>query len=220
MRLKPSPKFASLAFAFAVILACSGNETSQGGFYVADRCRVDVGDELLLTTLSTYPNGASVTIDGKPATVLGQISGRIRVSVPPGVSAGTGKRVVVRNGAVEVGAGTVTIGATNPTTETEPNDNVDGLDATFVRDMNWEATGALSSFADKDHFEFDCIAHSIEYEIFVSPPGAGQVFVNGQAVTLDGTGKGTFRNASANDKCLVGITGGTGNYTITLRGKL
>ncbi len=86
--------------------------------------------------------------------------------------------------------------------------------------MNWEATGALSSFADRDHFEFDCVTPSFYYEIVVSPATAGQVFVNGQAVTIDATGKGLFVNRSANGKCLVGITGGAGNYTITLRGRL
>lgn len=214
------PKAACLTVAMLVVLACSGNYTSQNGFFLADRCRVDVGDELLIRTQSVYPDGASVSIDGHPATIVGQDSSSLRVTVPAGVAAGAGKRVTVHNGAVEVATGSVTIGATTPATETEPNDNVDGIDATFVRDMNWEATGNLSSFADKDHFEFDCVSSSFQYEIFVNPPGAGQVFVNGQAVALDGTGKGVFRNASANGKCLVGITGGTGNYTITLRGRL
>lgn len=210
----------ALGLALLILLACSGNMTSQGSYFYQDRCRVDVGDDLLLWTQSDYPDGANVTIDGKSATITDQDRGKLRVTVPAGVSAGAGKRVQVRNGVVLVSEGTVTIGVTTPTSETEPNDDVDGLDATFVRDMNWEATGNLSSFADKDHFEFDCITRGLQYEISVQPPGAGQVFVNGQAVALDGTGKGVFNNASANNKCLVGITGGTGNYKITLGGKL
>jgi len=207
--------------AVSVILACGGNDSGQGGFFDTDHCRVDVGDELLIATFSDYPYGPSVTIDGIAAPIVGQNRQLVRVKVPAGVSAGANKRVIVRNGVVEVTpSGSVTIGATNPVSETEPNDNVDGLDATFVTDMNWEATGNLSNFADKDHFEFDCVSKTFDYEIMVNPPAAGQVFVNGSAVILDATGKGTFRNGSANGKCLVGITGGVGNYTISLRGKL
>ncbi len=124
MKKNPPVKLVCLAVALLVVLACSGNYTSQDGFFLADRCRVDVGDELLIRTQSNYPDGASVTIDGHPATIVGQIGPALRVTVPVGVSAGAGKRVTVRNGAVEVSTGNVTIGATTPTGETEPNDDM------------------------------------------------------------------------------------------------
>lgn len=104
------------------------------------------------------------------------------------------------------------MGTNDPVPEIEPNEDINGADAT---PMNKRSAGAgtLSSPADRDHFIRDCFIVGARYSVTVSPRIVGTVFVNGVGIPLDAAGRGEFV-ATAN--VLFGLTGGTGAYTMTL----
>ena len=79
------------------------------------------------------------------------------------------------------------------------------------------ANGTLANVGDKDHFWMNCIV-ARSYTVTVSPRVVGVVYVDGVGVNLDANGRGTFSGLGRiGGRVLVGITGGTGNYTITVR---
>lgn len=112
----------------------------------------------------------------------------------------------------KAGTKKLTLGFPDVVTEREPNDDTAGGNATPAGD-NRTASGTLSNPLDKDHFTFDCVQNKT-MRVKVDPPIVDTVYVNGTAVFLDAMGEGVFK--ASTDRILVGLTGATGTYTITL----
>jgi len=129
--------------------------------------------------------------------------------MPAGVS---GQVQVTDAKGSDTSADTCYAGTPAAVAEVEPNDNINGTDATMEL-ANHIMTGTLSTVADKDHFQVDCLP-SGAYTVNVSPRVVGTIYVNGAAVALDGSGSATIQGNGVSK--LIGLTGGTGSYTITV----
>jgi len=105
-----------------------------------------------------------------------------------------------------------TIGTEVIVPEVEPNDDINGSNATPMG-KNREARGVLSSPTDADHFLRDCFHPGSRYRITITPPGLPVIYVDGVPVTLT-AGQGTF--TPTRDKALFGLTAGIGAYKITV----
>lgn len=106
-----------------------------------------------------------------------------------------------------------TVGTDDPVPEIEPNEDINGADATPMGPRT-RGTGQLSGTADRDHFRRGCFITGARYSVMVSPRVTDTVFVNGLSVPLDGAGRGEFI-ATANS-LLFGMTNGDGAYTMTI----
>lgn len=106
-----------------------------------------------------------------------------------------------------------TVGADTPVPEIEPNEDINGADATPMGPRT-QGTGTLAGILDRDHFRRDCFMPGATYSVTINPPIVGAVFVNGVGVALDGSGRGTFQ--ATDHSQLFGLTGGNGAYTMTI----
>lgn len=106
-----------------------------------------------------------------------------------------------------------TVGADTPVPEIEPNEDINGTDATPMGPRT-QGTGTLTGVFDRDHFRRDCFMPGATYSVTINPPIVRTVFVNGVGVVLDGSGRGTFQ--ATDHSQLFGLTGGTGTYTMTI----
>lgn len=210
-------KAVALVLAMIIISACGGsgddpifNDLAIQGFYP---CRGAAGDQITIIGSHFLPQGNGQTIvefNGTPAQVVSIGDHQIVVTVPPGATNG---KIRVSNPttgafsdeAFEVG-GRITV------PEVEPNDNTDGSNATPVGKGD-TSSGALSSVLDRDHFVFDCLLAGEGYTVQVTPRLVTEVFVDGASVPLDANGKGRFF-ASSTGPTYIGLTGGTGSYTL------
>lgn len=153
---------------------------------------------------------ATVTFNGVPATIVSTNDSAIVVQVPAGASNG---ELRFANATVNTAVGDFFVGAPGSVPEVEPNDAINGADATLDAGTQ-NCTGTLSSVADKDHFRFQSLIPGHIYRIKVNPKVVGVVYVNGAAVTLDSSGEADYTNQ--NETMIVGLTGGTGDYTVTI----
>ncbi|MBS1727728.1 MAG: IPT/TIG domain-containing protein [Armatimonadetes bacterium] len=107
--------------------------------------------------------------------------------------------------------------------EVEPNDAGAGAfyaNATSI-DGNREITGSLSSITDVDNFVVSALVKGHRYRVHVEPAVASSISIsesrtspNAQTYTLDSNGDAFF-TPGVND-VILGLTGGTGNYTVFL----
>lgn len=199
-----------------VVAACAGfgqEETSfvpPPGISTVEPCVAAVGETVHIKGF--FPGSLSpiIRFGATAATIVSSDSSHITVTVP--VGAGAGVTAVSPTGSSGVVAFSVGTRVTVP--EVEPNDSVAGADATSAT-TNRSGSGVLSDVSDKDHFVFDCL-RSKSFRVVVSPAGTvGTVFVDGVGHPLDAGGK-TASIAFATDTALVGLTGGTGAYTVSL----
>lgn len=106
-----------------------------------------------------------------------------------------------------------TVGPDDPVNEIEPNEDINGGDATPIG-ARTRGLGNLANPADRDHFLRACFMVGGRYSVTVSPRVVGTVFVNGTGVPLDANGRGEFN--ATHMSMLFGMTGGTGPYTMTI----
>lgn len=145
-----------------------------------------------------------VSLSGEEAVFIipmGATSGRVTISHDVG-SAESYDDLLIRKG--------------DPVPEIEPNDNIDGSNAT---QMNGEliATGNLSTaglFADKDHFKFQCLDETKRIKITVYPRLVSVIYLNGLSAPLDSNGEYTL--PAGQKDLLIGLTGAVGTYSIIL----
>ena len=151
-----------------------------------------------------------VKIGGVPATIVSSDSLKIVAIVPPGAGSTVSVTTDINTGTFDQWKSGTRI--TVP--EVEPNDNTSGANATQVT-TNRQSTGTLSSVADKDHFLFGNTAYK-HYKVKVTPAGIiPTVYINGVGYPLDSSGQ-TGVIETTNTNTLVGLTGGTGSYTVDL----
>jgi hypothetical protein len=198
---------------------CTGDEpiVRDPNITVIDPCKANVGEDITITGSNFFStqNSGYVRIGGVIATVKSWSGTKIVATVPAGTTDGV---VTVTNS--DSGSSntdkTLIIGPRTAVPENEPNDSINGSNAT---DTGYEQTGsgALSDVGDKDHFMINCLfAHA--YTLTLTPRVVGVVYVDGVAVPLDNTGKAIISGLGRpNGRILVGLTGGTGSYTISVR---
>lgn len=153
----------------------------------------------------------TVTMNGLPCDIVSVSDAVVVIRVP--LAATTGE-LTMSSTKGNWTLGTFFVGPTAPVPEVEPNDDIDGADAT--RDMgNRAGTGTLASSADRDHFRFESLLFDTQYTINVSPRVVDVIYVNGAEVTLDAGGNGVVDSGVA-ETLVVGLTGGTGDYTVSM----
>ena len=180
-------------------------------------CKAAPGEDVVITGSDFFAAQGTgyVRINGTVATVKSWSDTRIVVTVHAGATSGP---VTVTNsdGEVSFQSPDLEIGVRTPVPEVEPNDSINGGDATPVG-RNEAGTGTLSNVADKDHFRFDCI-HKAFYKVKVTPPVVSTVYVDGVGISLDANGEGNFNGSAVTaESVLIGLTGGTGAYSVTVK---
>lgn len=215
-----------LTLAFLSITACLGGSagncsdariTTDPQVTQLDPCKAAPGEDITINGQSFFSNQGSgyVRVGGVQAAVKSWSNSQIVATVPAGTSGGV---VTVTNDdrVVSNADQSIVIGARTAVLESEPNDSINGGDATDTG-MDQTGNGTLANVGDKDHFWMNCIV-ARSYTVTVSPRVVGVVYVDGVGVNLDANGRGTFSGLGRiGGRVLVGITGGTGNYTITVR---
>lgn len=216
MSLKWVRMFAGLT-AVSVILACGGLGGADSAieiFYV-DHCKAAIGENVTIKGVhfgATQGNRGRVSVNGVPCTIVSWSATEIVATVPAGAT--SGDLVVINDEGADERYTGFEVGARTPVAEIEPNDAVDGSDATDVG-MNESGTGTLASASDRDHFKFGCIQENPSYKIKVSPRVVGVVYVAGSPVTLDPNGEAILP-PNIVGTALIGLTGATGAYTLSV----
>jgi len=220
MRISLFRKFIVLVAA-ASVLACFGGAGDDEDFLpqitALNHCKAPVGDQLIIDggNFRSAQGLGQVEISGKSCPIVSWTSNRIVCTVPAGATSGS---LVVRNDGLDaVTFPDFVVGTRTPVTEVEPNDDINGANATSV-EGNEEGTGVLGGVFDKDHFHFHCIFNLAEYTIKVTPRVVDTVYVNGIGFPLDVNGECALTEPRAvNRRLLVGITDGSGAYSISVK---
>ncbi len=157
--------------------------------------------------------GETVRFNGIEATVVTETPYGLRAKVPPGAT--SGKVTVSNRNGTSTSTKDFEVGIDLPVPEVEPNDDINGGNATMVEPFT-TGTGTLATPSDKDHFSWDCIVQSATYRIKLTPRVVGVVFVNGTATALDANGEAFVRGGLNGAPMIFGLTGGTGAYSLSL----
>lgn len=167
-------------------------------------CAALPGEEVRIVGSNLSQN---VLIGGKPVTVVSYGASAMVVRVANDAS-GSGGVLMSAVGGVDTYPFTILTGVAKA--EIEPNDDVNGADAT---DTNGErkGSGSLATTNDRDHFRIDCMDPAASYKIKVTPATFGPVYVNGSAVALDANGEGVL--SSGTQVRVIGFTGHQGAYS-------
>lgn len=211
-------RFRSLLLTTAVLTigACAGSDCEDNnirsttlpierGTIETSFCNVPAGGEvtLFITDRSGQPvNATAITVGGRDGQIVSSTGGKTVVKIPN--DAPSGLSTLIATTPVGEIRTLIGVGTTGGTTEVEPNDATDGSNATLM--ASCQGIGTLSSTTDRDHFR-KIVNPKGKYRIFLEP-NVGAMFVNGVGVAsgqLLSTPNGVF---------LIGITGGTGNYTV------
>lgn len=187
----------------------SGNsETTIEGFNLA---RGQAGDNITIYGHSLDVGGTpSVLVNGVACAIVSTAARTVVVTLPVGV---TGGELTFGNVNGTVSGGSFFVGPTAAVPEVEPNDDINGGDATLDRG-NRLFTGTLSGVGDKDHFRLESTVYAKVYKIHIEPAVVNTIYVNGTGVPVDGSGNAEFLSAARTN--IIGITGGTGDYTISV----
>lgn len=102
----------------------------------------------------------------------------------------------------------------DPVDEVEPNDITSGADAVQMLG-ELVANGTLSSTFDKDHYKFICLDTRRRIRIQVSPRVVSVLYLDGLSVPLDVDG--VYSTTITKDDLLIGLTGGTGAYNLSIQ---
>ncbi len=211
-------KAVALTVAVVVIVACGGSGEDSFGNKVpvitaCYPCKGLAGDQITIIGHDLTGVGSSLTADvgGTNATIVSATPTKIVITAPAG--AGAAPVHIPNSIGQSTSADTFTYGATTVVPEVEPNDNINGTNATQVG-MNTKASGTLNGVADKDHFVFGCLDKGQPFTIKVTPPVVNQVFVDGVGYPVDANGVALFYPQGSS--ALVGLTGGSGAYTIEM----
>lgn len=207
-----------LVLTCTVILGCFGGGSDVFGnpepeVYGFFPCSALPGEEVTIAGLHFDAPGSapSVLFDGTPATtIVSRSATRIVVLVPAGGGDGP-IRVSNTIGFADSFENFTYGGTTVP--EIEPNDDINGVDATPVP-TSGKCSGNLSSVADKDHFRIGCMDVNTDYIIKVSPV-ISPIYINGAPYNPNAAGEVTLDPSGNN--ILIGLTGATGAYSVSVR---
>jgi hypothetical protein len=197
-----------------IVSGCVGDGTwtppdNVGAALISDvsPCHGNVGDEVVLS--GEFTNVTGVTVSGVAAEIISNNGGTLRIRVPNGAT--TGPIRVDALGASDT-VGPFEVGTNNGVAEVEPNDDINGSNATRIL---CKGSGALSSPTDKDHFfREDILDTGHGYRLKLTPKIVSVVYVNGSAVSLDANGEAVIHPPAAG--VLIGLTGGVGAYSVEL----
>ena len=176
-------------------------------------CSAQSGDEVTIAGVNLSAPGAApaVYFNGTPVnTIVSRSDTRITVIVPTG--GGDGPIRVSSTSGVDESAQAFEYGG-GPVVEVEPNDDINGANATPVP-KSGKGAGNLSSVADKDHFQIGCMDVADAYIVKVSPV-ISPIYINGAPYNPNAAGEVTIDPSTAG--ILIGLTGATGPYTLTVR---
>lgn len=173
-------------------------------------CSGNPGDRIELLGnffLNAGEGDTTVEVGGVPVTVENLTDTKLSFVAPAGSGA---KTVVVKRNGKSSTARSLKLRTNLPVIEVEPNDSINGTNATRM-DGEVLAVGTLSNAADKDHFYFDCLNSNKTVKLKLTPRLVGIIYINGLAVALDANGECLLGVSQG----LVGLTGATGDYTLT-----
>lgn len=201
---------AKAAFVFSLFGCLSTSISGESNVYGVNLPRGMVGDTVTIIGQNLNTGGTpSITIGGQPCAVVSYDNSSVVITVPAGAATGEMRFI---NADKNLIVGKFYVGTTASVPEVEPNDAINGADATLEAG-NRSCTGNLSSVGDKDHFRFEELVLGKRYRLKVNPRIVGSVYVHGAAVSLDSSGEAEVIATSTT--LLVGLTGGTGDYTLT-----
>lgn len=216
-------KLASSGIALAVIFGCVGggdtdvfaNDTPV--IYAIYPCIGTAGDTVDIVGKNLRGVGGSlaptVDLNGVAGSVTSFTNAKVSFTVPGG---GTNSPVHLSNTIGQDSSLMIFVyRARQVIHEAEPNDEINGVNATQVG-KHPTADGALSSTADKDHFLFDCIETGIAYKLKITPRVVGTIYLDGDAVAVDAGGYAHFTGRRLNGAALIGLTGGVGSYSLEM----
>lgn len=222
--MKIHVRFVAGLVSLAVILACGGNSEDLFGnplptVFRIYPCQGVVGDEITIEGTGMNGPNEKVFVGTTQATVVSHTATRIVIKAP----GGTDGRINVSNTYGNSYSPHVFEHGPNSVAEIENNDNIDGSNATLVPCA--QATGNLDNVTDRDHFIFECIMSPTRvtapfyYRLIVDPPVVRTVYIDGNAVTLNASGNAEYLRSkpTSGNRLLVGLTGGTGAYTLTIQ---
>lgn len=196
---------------------CGGSDTlsimDSNAIVTIEPCIVSPGSTLWVYGSFPNPGATTFSFPGATASVTPTAisNSRAVLTVPAGVVSGG---LAANSSGNNPGFYNYTVGTLVTVNEVEPNDAVDGSNATTAGN-NRTVTGTLSSPADADHFTFGCVA-SKKFRVTLTGTAAlTEIFIEGLPLTLAG-GVGTFTVGNTATTILIGLTGATGNYTLTL----
>lgn len=178
-------------------------------------CKAAVGEDVVIygnNFFATQGTGYA-RINGQQCPVKSWSNTMIKITVPPGATSGPVS--VANSDALGDVGDSIEIGPRTPVAEIEPNDATNGSNATDTK-MDQAGAGTLSSATDKDHYRIRCILQGELYTLTLTPPVVGVVYLNGTALNLDANGKATINGNTYVGSVVVGLTGGTGAYTLTV----
>lgn len=174
-------------------------------------CAALPGDTIRI--VGTNLAGASIYAGGAFTTVISNNGSEVIAKVGATASPDTSLLVAVSVSGGESGQSTLKILTGTIVAEHEPNDNINGTDAT---DTGGERSfgGTLATTIDRDHFRIGCLDPATTYKIKITPIVASPIYVDGRAVVLDSNGEATISSGAMEH--VIGLTGGVGTYTGTL----
>lgn len=189
------------AFAFLCMTAvfgcaggdCTGDSSSPSELHISfsltsiEPCVISPGQVVRVYGTYTLPPQIYTFSPSITTTGVTQQSNYADMTVPAG--AVTGSLIATRTAPNGISSVPYTIGTLVSVPEIEPNEAIDGSNATPVGN-NRTATGNLANAGDADHFRFGCVLNK-PLRVTLNPPLVGNVFVNGTAVTLT-AGSGTL----------------------------
>lgn len=218
----------ALLVAVVVIGACFGGGGNDGANSPTLYCTYPpkglAGDQVTLD--GVFPDDPTFPIQvgfssseqtfGTQAQIVSKTTERIVVRVPAGSGA---SYIHVRNQFGMTQSRRFTYGAQTDVAEIEPNDAIDGSDAT-VAGLNIKAHGILSNPLDKDHFHFDGLCADWNMVLTITPRVVSVVYINGQPYNVAADGTVKFKppldTLDGDGKAVIGITGATGAYQIRM----
>lgn len=221
--MRNTTKLVSSGIALTVIFGCVGGgdtdvfANDKPVIYAIYPCIGTAGDTVDIVGKNLRGVGGSlpptVDLNGVAGTVNAFTNAKVSFSVPGG---GTNSKVHLSNTIGQDSSFTTFIYQGRQTIhEVEPNDDINGVNATHVG-KHPTADGTLSSAADKDHFLFDCIEAGISYKLKITPRVVGTIYLDGVAVAVDAVGFAHFQGTRLNTLALIGLTGGVGNYSLEM----
>jgi len=209
-----------MAVGLLASMACFGGSSEDGVILTSPTvgmfrpCKAAVGEDVVIQGSRFFATQGTgyVRINGQQCPVKSWSDTVIKITVPPGAT--TGPLSVANSDALGDTGDTFEVGTRTPVAEHEPNDAVDGSNATDTK-RDQAGAGTLSSVADKDHFKIRCIIPSEWYTLTLTPRVVGVIYLDGVARTLNAAGTLQINGSDVKGSyLLVGLTGGTGFYTL------
>lgn len=215
MKTCSAVKASSALICLVSVIGCAGSGSDDDGLAstinisAIEPCIVTPGSNLRVYGDFSAPINTFFFQTGGNASIISQEANLANVRVPAGTTSGT--LTASRTSPSGLGTYAYTVGSLVSIPEVEPNEAVDGSNATLAGN-NRRVTGVLADAADADHFRFSCMENK-SMRVTVTPAIVTEVIVNGNTILLVG-GTGTF--TSTTDSMVLGLVNGVGSYSVAI----